>query len=103
MINRLTKGPGNWERSLRRLRRRFDQLRLVHPYTLLSLRLRGALSRKVRVGFGPVKTGENDLNVRKWRIDPIVAEINRRSTDYIADLFFEGDDLGRFDIIVVVK
>jgi hypothetical protein len=75
----------------------------VSPSTLAGLRLRSALSRKVKIGFGPIKTGERDLNVRKWRIDPVVSYINKHSDSYVADVFWEGDRLDRFSIIVLVK
>lgn len=84
-------------------RRLVRKVRLVGPASLVRLRLRSALSTKIKIGFGPVKTGQRDLNVRAWRIDPIVKEINGTSDQYVADLFFEGDSLQRFDIVVVVK
>lgn len=85
------------------LHRLKDKMLLVSPHKLLSLRTRSAFSSRIKIGFGPIKTGENDLNVRAWRIDPIVSEINRTSAKYIADIYFEGDDLRRFDIVIVVK
>jgi hypothetical protein len=89
--------------SISRPWRVFDRARLVRPYTLLDLRLRNAFSRKIRIGFGPVKSGEGDINVRKWRIDPIVHYINKTNSEYVADFFFDGDRLDRFDIVVIVK
>jgi glycosyltransferase involved in cell wall biosynthesis len=88
---------------VRRLNRLRYKVRQVRPTTLASLSLKNALSRKIKVGFGPIRTGETDLNVRKWRIDPIVNHINGNSSEYVADFFFEGDDLERFEIIVLVK
>lgn len=85
------------------LHRLKDKLLLVSASKLVSLRAKSALSSKIKIGFGPIKTGEDDLNVRAWRIDPIVSEINRTSTKYVADIYFDGDDLRRFDIVIVVK
>jgi glycosyltransferase involved in cell wall biosynthesis len=48
-------------------------------------------------------TGEDDLGVRKWHIDPFVDAINRSRSRYVADVFFRGDDLRRFAIAVIVK
>ncbi len=58
---------------------------------------------KIRVGFGPIASGEDDLNVRKWRIDPIVNEINNTSAVYTAGIFFGPEDMRKFDVIIVVK
>jgi|GEM_PF-2043187 len=86
--------------ALKRLR---HKLWLVHWRWFVSLKLKNLCSRKLKVGFGPVVTGENTLHTRKWWIDPIVNEINRGRSRYAADIFFEGDDLSRFDIVVLVK
>jgi hypothetical protein len=67
------------------------------------LRLRNALSRRIKVGFGPVQDAESTLGYRKWHIDPIVDAINRGRSRYVGDIFFRGDDLVRFDIVVIVK
>lgn len=67
------------------------------------LRLRNALSRRIKVGFGPIVDRETTLGVRKWHIDPIVDAINRASARYVGDIFFPDDDLARFDIIVIVR
>lgn len=85
------------------LSRPWNKVRLVRTSTLLNLKLRNAFSRKIKIGFGPIKSGERDINVRKWRIDPIVHYINENSDEYVADFFFDEDCLDRFDIIVVVK
>lgn len=87
-------------RSVVKLRRK---LRQVHAGTLISLYAKNRFSGRVKIGFGPIRSGESDLNVRKWRIDPIVNYINRNSKEYVADFFFPGDDLERFQIIVLVK
>ncbi len=76
---------------------------LVRRDWYYRLRLRNALSRRVRVGFGPIETGEDDLGVRKWHIDPFVDAINRSRSPYVADIFFPGEDLRRFDVVVIVK
>jgi glycosyltransferase involved in cell wall biosynthesis len=67
------------------------------------LRLRNAMSSRIKVGFGPILTGENTLDVRKWRIDPIVDAINRSPSRYVGDVFFPGENLSRFDIVVIVR
>jgi glycosyltransferase involved in cell wall biosynthesis len=68
------------------------------------LRWVNARSRRPRrVGFGPVLTGEGDLSIRKWRIDPIVDWINRTDCPWTADIFFAGDPCERFDLLVIVK
>lgn len=56
-----------------------------------------------KVGFGPIFSDEHDLHVRKWRIDPVVNEINRASDRYRAGIFFNDSDMERFDIAVVVR
>jgi hypothetical protein len=62
-----------------------------------------ATTLKVKVGFGPVFSGENDLHVRKWRIDPIVDQINRVSDKYCAGIYLSPKEMDRFDIVVVVR
>jgi glycosyltransferase involved in cell wall biosynthesis len=62
-----------------------------------------ARSGLLRVGFGPIVTGETTLGVRKWHIEPVVNYINRHDTTYCADVFFEGEDLSRFALVVVVR
>jgi hypothetical protein len=76
---------------------------LVRRDWILWLRLQSALSRRIRVGFGPVVAGEDTLGSRKWRIDAVVNSINRHSRRFGATIFFRGDDLTCFDIVVVVK
>jgi hypothetical protein len=76
---------------------------LVRRGWYYRLRLRNALSRKVKVGFGPLRDDENTLGLRKWRIDPIVDALNRGSSRYVGDIFFSGDDLARFDLVVIVR
>lgn len=55
------------------------------------------------MGFGPITTGENDFAERKWRIDPIVNEINRTSNRYAAGVFFSPTEMNQFDQIILVK
>ncbi|KMM17398.1 hypothetical protein [Synechococcus sp. GFB01] len=61
------------------------------------------MSKRIRVGFGPVVEGEDTLGNRKWRIDAVVNSINRHSKHFGATIFFRDDDLFCFDIIVVAK
>ena len=76
---------------------------LVRRGWYYRLRLRNALSSRIKVGFGPTVDRENTLGVRKWHIDPIVDAINRSPSRYVGDIFFPGEDLRRFDIVVIVK
>ena len=55
------------------------------------------------MGFGPVISGEDDLHVRKWRIDPIVNRINEISEKYCAGIFLTVSDMPKFDIVVMVR
>ena len=57
----------------------------------------------IKVGFGPIFSGENDLHVRKWRIDPIVNCINNTSDRYSAGIFLTPENMDRFDVIVIVR
>jgi len=75
---------------------------LVRRGWYYRLRLRNALSRRIKVGFGPILVGENTLGMRKWHIDPIVDAINRSSSRYVGDIF-PGEDLSRFDVVVIVR
>jgi hypothetical protein len=76
---------------------------LVRRRWYYRLRVHNALSRRIRVGFGPILDGERTLGMRKWHIDPIVDAINRGRSPYVGDIFFPGDDLTRFDVVVLVK
>ncbi|MBW2966135.1 hypothetical protein KY342_03460, partial [Candidatus Woesearchaeota archaeon] len=69
----------------------------------LKLKLRNLLSDRIKVGFGPITTGENTLGARKWHIDPIINYINKYDKKYVANIFFDKDDLTKFDVIVIVK
>ena len=60
-------------------------------------------TKKIKVGFGPITTGEDNFDVRKWRIDPVVNEINKTSSRYIAGIFFEPEEMKNFDVIIIVK
>ena len=68
---------------------------LVRRGWYYRLRFRAALSKRIRVGFGPITTGEDTLGVRKWHIDPIVDAINRSGSRYTGDIFFRREDLRR--------
>ena len=61
------------------------------------------MTLKIKVGFGPIISGEDDLHVRKWRIDPIVNRINEISEKYSAGIFLTVSDMTKFDIVVVVR
>lgn len=87
----------------KRLRYLLYEHGLVRRDWILRLRLQSAISRRIRVGFGPVVLGEDTLGSRKWRIDAVVNSINRHSKRFGATIFFRGDDLTRLDIVVVVK
>lgn len=76
---------------------------LVRRGWYYRLRLRNALSGRIKVGFGPILDSESTLGLRKWHIDPIVDAINRTPSRYVGDIFFPGEDLARFDIIVIVR
>jgi Glycosyl transferases group 1 len=113
--NPLMRAPGSsalgrrvWERLgdrewPERLRPLVHARGLVRRGWYYRLRLRNALSRRIRVGFGPVWDDETTLGLRKWHIDPIVDAINRGRSRYVADIYFAGDDLARFDVLVIVK
>lgn len=90
-------------RFLKNLRWSGYKLSLVNWPWFLQLKLKNLASGRIRVGFGPIVTGERTLSNRKWHIDPIVNYINKHSEGYVCDIFFYGDDLSRFDIIVSVK
>lgn len=89
--------------SLKRLRFFFHKMSLVSWPWFLNLKLINMRSGKIKVGFGPIVTGERTLANRKWHIDPVVNCMNRRSRRFVCDVFFHGDDLSKFDIIVSVK
>ncbi|MBN1354440.1 MAG: glycosyltransferase [Candidatus Omnitrophica bacterium] len=77
---------------------------LVNWSWRLRLKLHNAMSpRKIKVGFGPVVSGEHTLGNRKWHIDPLVDYINKHSEKYACDIFFNNDSLDRFDIVIHVK
>lgn len=69
----------------------------------LRVKIKAAFTRKLKIGFGPITTGEDDLAERKWRIDPIIDEINRTSATYSAGYFIHPQDMSRFDLVVIVK
>lgn len=69
----------------------------------VKIKWRTFFSRKIKVGFGPITTGENDLAERKWRIDPIIDKINQKKGKFTAGFFVQFDQMKSFDIIVIVK
>lgn len=85
------------------LRLFFLREKKIHWRWYAKIWLRLLFSRKIKVGFGPIATGENDLAERKWRIDPIINGINRESKKYIAGFFLRPEEMHRFDIVVIVK
>ncbi len=87
----------------KRLRHLLYEHDLVRRDWILRLHLQSCMSRRIRVGFGPVVEGEDTLGNRKWRIDAVVNSINRYSKHFGATIFFRGDDLTNLDIVVVVK
>ncbi len=83
--------------------RSFFGVGLVNKKWARELNQRLLDSNKVKVGFGPVISGEDDLGVRKWRIDPIVNYINQSSKKYCAGIFLNVQQAEKFDILVIVK
>jgi len=75
----------------------------VFPWWYAQLHLRQALTKKVKVGFGPVVEGEYTIGVRKSRIDPVVDCINREHEKYSAGIFFDPEAMRQFDVVVIVK
>jgi len=94
-------------RITRSIKTRYHRLRyvrgLVYRRWYYALRVRLALSSKIKIGFGPVTTAEDDLAERKWRIDPVVNAINKESGRFRAGIFFTPEEMAQFDMIVVVK
>lgn len=78
-------------------------LSLVYFPWFIRVKWRLLFSKKIKVGFGPITTGEDDFAERKWRIDPIIREINQTSDRYIAGFFFSHKDMLQFDRIIIVK
>jgi len=88
----------------RRLPLRFIQgKRQVKRSWYKTLELSRKTTRKITVGFGPIISGEHDLHIRKWRIDPIVNCINEISDKYCAGVFFNAEEMQRFDLVVIVR
>lgn len=88
----------------RRLPLRFIQgKRLVKRSWYKKLELNHKTTRKITVGFGPLISGEHDLHIRKWRIDPIVNCINKISERYCAGIFFNAGEMHTFDLAVIVR
>ena len=87
----------------RRLPKRFLVRKLVSPFWYARLRKRNRSTPKIQVGFGPVIEGQYNIGVRGSRIDPIVDCINATNPHYAADIFFDFEEMDRFDVIVMVK
>lgn len=78
----------------------------VNPAWRLELTLRHRFSRKLKIAFGPIMSGERTLGTRKFHIDPVVRFINEHSDEYVCDVFGEGAFRGRlfdYDVLVIVK
>lgn len=76
---------------------------LIDPFWYFKIKIQCCFSRKIKIGFGPILTGEDDLSVRKWRIDPIIDALNERSDIYCAGFFIHPEEMKKFDWIVIVK
>jgi glycosyltransferase involved in cell wall biosynthesis len=83
--------------------RSLRKVSLVNPKWYRELEQQLKITSKIKVGFGPVISGEDDLHVRKWRIDPIVNRINEISEKYCAGIFLTVSDMAKFDIVVMVR
>ena len=75
----------------------------VSPFWHYRLKQHNRHTTKYKVGFGPLIEREYNIGVRGSRIDPIVEAINASSPAYSADIFFDFDEIVRFDVIVIVK
>ncbi len=78
-------------------------LLLVNWLWGIKVKRHSLFTRKIKVGFGPITSGENDFAERKWRIDPIINEINRMSNRYVAGFFISPKTMKKFDRIIIVK
>ena len=87
----------------RRLPKRLLVRKMVNPVWYYQLKLEHTMTKKLKVGFGPVLEDEYNIGVRGSRIDPIVEQINKGSRKYSADIFFDFDEMARFDVVVIVK
>ncbi|MCP4401836.1 MAG: hypothetical protein GY801_31620, partial [bacterium] len=63
----------------RKLPKRLLVRKKVNPAWYYRLKLKNAMTKKLKVGFGPVLEDEYNIGVRGSRIDPIVSEINKSS------------------------
>jgi hypothetical protein len=77
----------------------------INPVWFLRVKYHNWMAPKncIKIGIGPIITGEGTLGYRKWHIDPIINEINRRNGTYTADFFFSSKRLSRFDIVIFTK
>ena len=102
-MSRITSWPLPLKRFLRALP--FADWALVNPgwRWRLARYNANASGHRLKVGFGPIVSGEYTLGNRKWEIDPIVDFLNERSRHYVADVFFRHGDWSRFAVVVLVK
>lgn len=77
---------------------------LIDYKWFFKVKTRLFFSKKVKVGFGPITSGEDDLAERKWRIDPIINNVNnRKNGKYAAGFFVHPQEMKNFDVIIIVK
>ena len=76
---------------------------LIDKWWYLKIAHQQFFTKKIKVGFGPITSGENDLAERKWRIDPIIHAINEMETNYSAGFFIDAGEMKNFDIVIIVK
>ncbi len=77
---------------------------LVDTLWAIKIKSKCLCTLKIKVGFGPITSGENDLAERKWRIDPIINQINTlKHSRYTAGFFINTNEMRQFDIIIIVK
>jgi len=60
-------------------------------------------SRRLKVGFGPIRTGRRTLSARHWHIDPVISQINRTSDTYRCDAFLAPSRLRGYDLVVFTR
>lgn len=83
--------------------RRLVEMKRIAFWWYLKTKGRCLFSRKIKVGFGPITTGEDDLAERKWRIDPIIDGINQIKGKYVAGFFISPRGMRQYDVIIIVK
>src|SRR5262249_48889901 len=93
----------NRKKLLDFLRRKIYRKPLVDLQWSIKLATRNLWTRKIKVGFGPITTGEKDLAERKWRNEPVMKKNNALNKEYSAGFFLKPEQMKRFDILVIVK